>query len=133
MNSGTRNSNLPKILVALAAFVGAGLIFYLQQGNDAQADMRVTEENLVCTSCGNEFTLNVKLGDSGSAQTCPKCGTAAGWPLKYCSACNHKFPPPLIGDPPRPAPMPNCPKCDSNKAVGAFIPEFFEAMKELEQ
>jgi len=130
MDSEGRKSNLPKLLLAVGAFAVAGVIWYLKHEPGAQADFSRTERNLVCTSCGAEFSAKIKLGSEGEAQFCPKCKAAAGWPLKYCSACKYKFPPPLVGDPPRPAPMPNCPKCGSNKAVGAYIPEFFEAMNE---
>lgn len=129
MSSEDRSSNLPKVLLAVAVFAAAGFIYYLRTGGGERADFATTERHLVCTACGAEFDADVKLGDEGKPQVCPKCKAAAGWPLRYCSACDFKFPPPLAGDPPHPEPMPACPKCGSNKSVGAYIPEFFEAMK----
>ncbi|HPF37974.1 MAG TPA: hypothetical protein PK093_04975 [Phycisphaerae bacterium] len=117
------------MVFAVAAFIVAGVVLAIQLNKGAQADMKKGERHLACNSCGAEFSVMVRLGDEGKPQTCPKCGAIAGWPEKYCSACELKFPAPLIGDPPRPAPMPNCPKCGSNKAVGAYLPEFIEAMK----
>ncbi|MCB9854526.1 MAG: hypothetical protein H6818_02480 [Phycisphaerales bacterium] len=133
MSSEDRNTNLPKVLLALSVFAAAIIVYYVQRGDAVVADPSNVGRNLVCSSCQAEFKSPINLDDSGSAIACPKCGAAAGWPLQYCSACDLKFPPPLIGDPPRPAPMPQCPKCGSNKSVGAYVPEFFEAMKETGQ
>lgn len=129
MSSEDRNTNLPKVLLALAVFAAALAVYYMQRGDGALADPSKVGRNLVCTSCKAEFKVPIKVEESGAAVVCPKCGAVAGWPLQYCSACDLKFPPPLVGDPPRPAPMPSCPKCGSNKSVGAYVPEFFEAMK----
>lgn len=123
-----------KVVVAVVVFVAAGVIFFFnREASDALPNQSKWQAELECSACQHRFNTTVKIEASGDALECPSCRKRAGWPLKYCFACDHKFSPKLVGDPPRPEAMPTCPKCGTNKNVGAAIPdpEYYRNMKEL--
>jgi len=116
-----RTISLCIIVVAL----GVSAFLWLGRGS-AGHDPGRTEWNaeLQCAECDHRFKALLKLTIRTEAQPCPQCGKVAAWELKHCSACPHTFLPELQGDPPRPPNMPPCPKCESNKNVGAWVPGF---------
>jgi hypothetical protein len=127
-------SRLLKVAVAVVFFAAAGTIFYLNRAKSEDVvDQSKWKAELECHACKHRFNTTVEIDVSGDALECPKCRKRAAWPLKVCFACDHKFAPKLVGDPPRPEAMPSCPKCGTNKNVGAAIPdpEYYKAMKEL--
>lgn len=109
--------------VAIAAFLAAGGIWWARGGSDRR-EKREWNAVLQCAACGHRYDANVKLTFPLAAQICPSCEKDAAWEMKYCSKCDHAFLPPVAGDPPRPPPMPACPKCTKNDDVGALVPGF---------
>ena len=111
------------LIVAVVLMVSAAGIWWARGGSNRR-DKTEWSAVLQCGECGHRYDANVKLTFPLVAQICPSCGKDAAWELKYCANCDHAFLPPVAGDPPRPPPMPACPKCGKNENVGALVPGF---------
>ncbi|HVP10185.1 MAG TPA: hypothetical protein VMV94_03250 [Phycisphaerae bacterium] len=111
------------LLAGTVAVLAAAVGVWHRRGTSAfSADRHSWNAVLQCLNCGHRFEAELKLTFPLSAQTCPQCGKPAAWQVKLCSQCNHSFVPELSGDPPRPPIVPKCPKCGSDRHVGALLP-----------
>ena len=111
------------VVVAVVLMVSAAGIWWARSGSNRR-DKTEWNAALQCGDCGHRYDANVKLTFPIAAKTCPSCERDAAWELKHCSKCSHSFLPALAGDPPRPPPMPACPRCGKNDDVGALVPGF---------
>lgn len=117
-----RGKSLLLLFMAMVALAAAGVLWSRRGTADHSAERRTWDAVLQCAACGHRFGAQMKLTFPMAAQSCPKCGKQSAWELKRCSRCDHAFLPELSGDPPRPPMMPKCPRCGSDRHVGAVVP-----------